>query len=192
MPLCLVLWLLSTKPASPAALCRATSDSWITSHASVTTSSQCISAQATLVRSHCTAHCTLDFVGFSCLWSTWKFYISKQHTKQLTSSAFSASHTFVSFLLFVSALFSGAKWPNMVLVPLTLGCLLLLLWVSSYLHLSPGPPPPVQETMDANLQKLTQLVNKESNLIEKVLLLSLFSSLHGFMIAFERYNLSCT
>lgn len=80
----------------------------------------------------------------------------------------------------------------MVLVPLTLVCLLLLLWVSSYLHLSPGPPPPVQETMDANLQKLTQLVNKESNLIEKVLLLSLFSSLHGFMIAFERYNLSCT
>ncbi|KAM4576954.1 metaxin-3 isoform 1-T1 [Odontesthes bonariensis] len=30
------------------------------------------------------------------------------------------------------------------------------------------PPPPVQETMDANLQKLTQLVNKESNLIEKM------------------------
>ncbi|XP_047448662.1 metaxin-3 isoform X1 [Mugil cephalus] len=32
----------------------------------------------------------------------------------------------------------------------------------------PCPPPPVQETMDANLQKLTQLVNKESNLIEKM------------------------
>ncbi|XP_060894018.1 metaxin-3 isoform X1 [Labrus mixtus] len=32
----------------------------------------------------------------------------------------------------------------------------------------PSPPPPVQETMDANLQKLTQLVNKESNLIEKM------------------------
>ncbi|TNN39494.1 Metaxin-3 [Liparis tanakae] len=32
----------------------------------------------------------------------------------------------------------------------------------------PGPPPPVQDTMDANLQKLTQLVNKESNLIEKM------------------------
>uniref|UniRef100_A0A3B4WI81 Metaxin n=1 Tax=Seriola lalandi dorsalis TaxID=1841481 RepID=A0A3B4WI81_SERLL len=31
-----------------------------------------------------------------------------------------------------------------------------------------SPPPPVQETMDANLQKLTQLVNKESNLIEKM------------------------
>ncbi|CAG5922635.1 unnamed protein product [Menidia menidia] len=30
------------------------------------------------------------------------------------------------------------------------------------------PPPPVQDTMDANLQKLTQLVNKESNLIEKM------------------------
>ncbi|XP_012771881.1 metaxin-3 isoform X2 [Maylandia zebra] len=30
------------------------------------------------------------------------------------------------------------------------------------------PLPPVQETMDANLQKLTQLVNKESNLIEKM------------------------
>ncbi|XP_061527723.1 metaxin-3 isoform X1 [Phycodurus eques] len=29
-------------------------------------------------------------------------------------------------------------------------------------------PPSVQETMDANLQKLTQLVNKESNLIEKM------------------------
>ncbi|XP_074527436.1 metaxin-3 isoform X1 [Halichoeres trimaculatus] len=32
----------------------------------------------------------------------------------------------------------------------------------------PSPPPPVHETMDANLQKLTQLVNKESNLIEKM------------------------
>nr|XP_015828026.2 metaxin-3 isoform X1 [Nothobranchius furzeri] len=32
----------------------------------------------------------------------------------------------------------------------------------------PCPPPPVQETVDANLQKLTQLVNKESNLIEKM------------------------
>ncbi|KAM4579324.1 metaxin-3 isoform 1-T1 [Fundulus diaphanus] len=32
----------------------------------------------------------------------------------------------------------------------------------------PCPFPPVQETMDANLQKLTQLVNKESNLIEKM------------------------
>lgn len=37
---------------------------------------------------------------------------------------------------------------------------------------SPGSPQPVQETKDANLQKLTQLVNKESNLIEKVPLLS--------------------
>ncbi|XP_028314381.1 metaxin-3 isoform X1 [Gouania willdenowi] len=33
---------------------------------------------------------------------------------------------------------------------------------------NPSLPPPVQETMDANLQKLTQLVNKESNLIEKM------------------------
>ncbi|XP_051924797.1 metaxin-3 isoform X2 [Hippocampus zosterae] len=41
----------------------------------------------------------------------------------------------------------------------------------------PGLPPSVQETMDANLQKLTQLVNKESNLIEKVLSF-LFISLH--------------
>ncbi|KAA8592312.1 hypothetical protein FQN60_017767 [Etheostoma spectabile] len=32
----------------------------------------------------------------------------------------------------------------------------------------PCPPPPVQETMAANLQKLTQLVNKESNMIEKM------------------------
>ncbi|XP_062308066.1 metaxin-3 isoform X1 [Osmerus eperlanus] len=32
----------------------------------------------------------------------------------------------------------------------------------------PASPQPVQETMDANLQKLTQLVNKESNLIEKM------------------------
>ncbi|XP_061672724.1 metaxin-3 isoform X1 [Syngnathoides biaculeatus] len=32
----------------------------------------------------------------------------------------------------------------------------------------PCLPPSVQETMDANLQKLTQLVNKESNLIEKM------------------------
>ncbi|XP_027890077.1 metaxin-3 isoform X2 [Xiphophorus couchianus] len=38
-------------------------------------------------------------------------------------------------------------------------------------HFCPDKPrllPPVQETMDANLQKLTQLVNKESNLIEKM------------------------
>ncbi|XP_061762349.1 metaxin-3 isoform X1 [Nerophis ophidion] len=33
---------------------------------------------------------------------------------------------------------------------------------------NPCLPPSVQETMDANLQKLTQLVNKESNLIEKM------------------------
>lgn len=38
-------------------------------------------------------------------------------------------------------------------------------------HLFPGSPQPVQDTKDANLQKLTQLVNKESNLIEKVPLL---------------------
>lgn len=38
-------------------------------------------------------------------------------------------------------------------------------------RLCPGPPQPVQDTKDANLQKLTQLVNKESNLIEKVPLL---------------------
>lgn len=62
--------------------------------------------------------------------------------------------------------------------------------VIAILHLSSGPPPPVQETMDANLQKLTQLVNKESNLIEKVHLLSLSSLLHGFMVAFGRYHRS--
>lgn len=33
-----------------------------------------------------------------------------------------------------------------------------------------GSPPASQDAVDANLQKLTQLVNKESNLIEKVLL----------------------
>ncbi|XP_068617200.1 metaxin-3 [Brachionichthys hirsutus] len=32
----------------------------------------------------------------------------------------------------------------------------------------PRPSPPLQDKMDANLQKLTQLVNKESNLIEKM------------------------
>uniref|UniRef100_H3DD85 Metaxin n=1 Tax=Tetraodon nigroviridis TaxID=99883 RepID=H3DD85_TETNG len=32
----------------------------------------------------------------------------------------------------------------------------------------PGSPQPVPDTKDANLQKLTQLVNKESNLIEKM------------------------
>ncbi|KAM8865021.1 metaxin-3 [Synchiropus picturatus] len=32
----------------------------------------------------------------------------------------------------------------------------------------PSSPPSVQESVDANLQKLTQLVNKESNLIEKM------------------------
>ncbi|KAG5280983.1 hypothetical protein AALO_G00066160 [Alosa alosa] len=32
----------------------------------------------------------------------------------------------------------------------------------------PEPPPAIQEPVDANLQKLTQLVNKESNLIEKM------------------------
>lgn len=44
-----------------------------------------------------------------------------------------------------------------------------------------GPPAPVQESMDANLQKLTQLVNKESNLIEKVLLLLLFLTPFAFI-----------
>lgn len=43
---------------------------------------------------------------------------------------------------------------------------------SPLLFWAPGSPQPVQETKDANLQKLTQLVNKESNLIEKVPLLS--------------------
>lgn len=38
---------------------------------------------------------------------------------------------------------------------------------SFYLH-SPGHSPAGHDTADANLQKLTQLVNKESNLIEKV------------------------
>uniref|UniRef100_H2LYM8 Metaxin 3 n=1 Tax=Oryzias latipes TaxID=8090 RepID=H2LYM8_ORYLA len=37
-----------------------------------------------------------------------------------------------------------------------------------YFSPPPLPPPAVQESMDANLQKLTQLVNKESNLIEKM------------------------
>ena len=95
-------------------------------------------------------------------------------------------------LLFVSALFLGAHWPNTVRLPLTLCYLLLLLLLLLWArHFSAGPPPPVQETMDANLQKLTQLVNKESNLIEKVLLLFI-SSLHGFLVAFGRYSLSCT
>ncbi|CAG07861.1 unnamed protein product [Tetraodon nigroviridis] len=40
----------------------------------------------------------------------------------------------------------------------------------------PGSPQPVPDTKDANLQKLTQLVNKESNLIEKVLLLLRYQS----------------
>lgn len=35
--------------------------------------------------------------------------------------------------------------------------------------LPPGSSPASQDTVDANLRKLTQLVNKESNLIEKVL-----------------------
>lgn len=43
-PLCLALWLRSTKPVCPAALCSDTCNSWITSRASVTTSSQCTSA----------------------------------------------------------------------------------------------------------------------------------------------------
>lgn len=37
---------------------------------------------------------------------------------------------------------------------------------------SPGHSPAGQDTADANLQKLTQLVNKESNLIEKVIFAS--------------------
>ncbi|XP_017269140.1 metaxin-3 isoform X3 [Kryptolebias marmoratus] len=53
----------------------------------------------------------------------------------------------------------------------------------------PRPPPPVQDTVDANLQKLTQLVNKESNLIEKVPLLSFSVLLHGFMVAFSRWTI---
>lgn len=41
----------------------------------------------------------------------------------------------------------------------------------SLLSFPGSPSASVQETKDANLQKLTQLVNKESNLIEKVLVL---------------------
>jgi len=41
--------------------------------------------------------------------------------------------------------------------------------LNSYFRLSLGGISPAgQETVDANLQKLTQLVNKESNLIEKM------------------------
>lgn len=49
-PSCLALWLHFTKPRCPAALCRDTSHSWITSHASATTSSQFTSAQIVPVR----------------------------------------------------------------------------------------------------------------------------------------------
>lgn len=38
-----------------------------------------------------------------------------------------------------------------------------------------GSSPTSQDAVDANLQKLTQLVNKESNLIEKVLPKSAFT-----------------
>ena len=61
---------------------------------------------------------------------------------------------------------------------------LVLLYGCLHTPLSPaGSPVHVQETVDANLQKLTQLVNKESNLIEKV---------HPLLSTFNIWALSVT
>ncbi|POI22722.1 hypothetical protein CIB84_013530, partial [Bambusicola thoracicus] len=46
-----------------------------------------------------------------------------------------------------------------------------------FLPYSLGHSPSGQDTADANLQKLTQLVNKESNLIEKVTFASVYPAL---------------
>lgn len=140
-PLCSALWLRSTKPVCPAALCSDTSNSWRTSHASVTTSSQYTSAPAAPV--------------------------SRPHPREIFPP------------------FSDTRVGNVIGVFLSLFHRTSALWTCSLItccsclfssglppHLSPGSPQSVQGTKDANLQKLTQLVNKESNLIEKVPLLS--------------------
>lgn len=80
---------------------------------------------------------------------------SKRARSWVTPSAFSSSCLcFAAWLLAVPA--------HLTLALLTSSLL------GFPLHLRPGSPHPVQATKDANLQKLTQLVNKESNLIEKV------------------------
>ena len=81
-----------------------------------------------------------------------------KHTHVDNASAFSSSClSFTACLLSVSAYVTLAALASSLLgLPP---------------HLCPGSPQPVPDTKDANLQKLTQLVNKESNLIEKVPLL---------------------
>ena len=102
----------------------------------------------------------------------------------------SAETTFFSSFIFlsISLLFSlgeGAEqlggWVNRKALFSTLNSVKVFQSSLSFSDFSPGfsgVSPAGQEMVDANLQKLTQLVNKESNLIEKVgWLQSLFSSL---------------
>lgn len=108
-PSCLGLWLRSTKPVSPVALCRVTSNSWRTSRASATTSSRSTSARSIPVRCRAlgtgSLHAPVALI----------FYISKQ-TKRLTSSAFSFwPLCLAAYLLFVSAVFLTQLlffWPS--------------------------------------------------------------------------------
>lgn len=62
---------------------------------------------------------------------------------------------------------------------------------SFYLH-PPGHSPSGQDTADANLQKLTQLVNKESNLIEKVTFTSVSNLPASLRVLAYRYTCNCT
>lgn len=187
MPLYLVSWLRSIKPVFPAALCRATSDSWITSWASVTPSLQFTSVRTTLVRS---PHTLETFT----LWSNqdtkiWGEYWHLPAHKQLTSSEFPFfSHLcFTACFLFGFALFVGGS--------LILHCSHLQSPFSSAgvpFTSSPSRSSPTcsgnngcqpAETNSACKQRV-QLDRKGASAF-------LFSSLHEFMVAFGRCSLSC-
>lgn len=128
-PLCLGFWHHFTKQVSRVAHCRATSDSWITSRASVTTSSQSTSAQTTLVRSLR----TLEFLtlsgpelGESCTeWSRGRFLFPS--TKKETNII--STFILLTSLIHSTLTLCNCFYFNTVPVPLTL-CHLLLLWVS--------------------------------------------------------------
>lgn len=61
-----------------------------------------------------------------------------------------------------------------------------------FLPYSLGHSPSGQDTADANLQKLTQLVNKESNLIEKVTLLQSPYYPAALWLFVRKYSCNCT
>lgn len=191
MPLYSVFWLHSRKPVFPAALCRATSDSWTTSHASVTPSLQSTSAQTTLVRLLRTLE-IITFWGFSLVKSGHKDveeYIHLATHKQLTSWEFS----FFSHLCYIACLLSFWVFTDLTLLPFHKFCVISFFFcrrplASSLSRSSPtcsgnnGCQP--TETNSACKQRV-QLNRKGASAF-------LFYSLHGFTAAFERCSLNCT